>query len=97
MAASTRPQVLFLDEPTAGLTSNERSVVGDILRNLVASGLTVVLIEHDLDFVQRVADRIAVLHDGRVLECGPPREIARSQVVREAYLGSYSVDEASPT
>lgn len=97
MAVSTRPQVLFLDEPTAGLTSNERGVIGDILRDLVASGLTVVLIEHDLDFVRRVADRIAVLHDGRVIECGPPHLIADSKVVREAYLGSYSVDEAPST
>ncbi len=57
-AVSVRPELLLLDEPTAGLTSNERHVIGDVFRRLVEAGMTIVLIEkHDLDFVARVADR----------------------------------------
>ena len=88
MAVASQPQVLILDEPTAGLSSNEREVVGGIMSELIASHMTVVLIEHDLDFVYRIATRIAVLHDGRVLETGTPAEVASSKIVREAYLGT---------
>ncbi len=64
-AVSVRPELLLLDEPTAGLTSNERHVIGDVFRRLVEAGMTIVLIEHDLDFVARVADRVIVLHGGK--------------------------------
>jgi branched-chain amino acid transport system ATP-binding protein len=87
-ALAADPQVLLLDEPTAGLTHNERAVVGTVLRRLVAGGMTVVLIEHDLDFVNEVADRVVVLHEGRIIEDGTPDEVGRSAVVREAYLGT---------
>jgi branched-chain amino acid transport system permease protein len=87
-ALSMRPEVLLLDEPTAGLTSNERHVIGDVFRRLLAAGVTIVLIEHDLDFVARVADRVIVLHGGKVVESGTPAEVAASQVVREAYVGA---------
>lgn len=87
-AVSSRPQVLLLDEPTAGLTSVERHTIGTVLRRLVDNGMTVVLIEHDLDFVNDIADRIVVLHDGRIIEDGTPDEIRNSATVREAYLGS---------
>lgn len=87
-AVSMRPEILLLDEPTAGLTSNERHVIGDVFRRLLGAGVTIVLIEHDLDFVARVADRVVVLHGGRVVESGTPSEVAASQVVREAYVGT---------
>jgi branched-chain amino acid transport system permease protein len=87
-ALSMRPEVLLLDEPTAGLTSNERHVIGDVFRRLLTAGVTIVLIEHDLDFVARVADRVIVLHGGKVVESGTPAEVAASQVVREAYVGT---------
>jgi ABC-type branched-subunit amino acid transport system ATPase component len=83
-----RPEILLLDEPTAGLTSNERHVIGEVFRRLLAAGVTIVLIEHDLDFVARVADRVIVLHGGVVVETGTPAEVASSQVVREAYVGT---------
>ena len=87
-AIANQPEALLLDEPTAGLTANERTKIGDVIQHLVRdAGVTVILIEHDLDFVLRIADRIAVLHDGRVIECGPPEIVAHSQVVREAYVG----------
>jgi branched-chain amino acid transport system permease protein len=87
-AVSVRPELLLLDEPTAGLTSNERHVIGDVFRRLVEAGMTIVLIEHDLDFVARVADRVIVLHGGRVVESGTPAEVSASAVVREAYVGT---------
>jgi branched-chain amino acid transport system permease protein len=87
-AVSVRPELLLLDEPTAGLTSNERHVIGDVFRRLVEAGMTIVLIEHDLDFVARVADRVIVLHGGKVVESGTPAEVSASQVVREAYVGT---------
>jgi branched-chain amino acid transport system permease protein len=91
MAVAARPTLLLLDEPTAGLTAAERSVVGAILRRLVAEGITIVLIEHDFDFVGEVSDRVAVLHDGRVIETGTFAEVSASPVVREAYLGTAEV------
>jgi branched-chain amino acid transport system permease protein len=87
-AVASRPQVLLLDEPTAGLTTAEREVIGSVLRRLVGAGMTVVLIEHDLDFVYQVADRVAVLHEGRIIEHGTPAGVASSTVVRQAYLGA---------
>jgi branched-chain amino acid transport system permease protein len=87
-SVAARPQVLLLDEPTAGLTTTERQVIGSVLRRLVAHGMTVVLIEHDLDFVNQIADRIVVLHSGRIIEDGTPAEVSASAVVREAYLGT---------
>jgi branched-chain amino acid transport system permease protein len=82
------PEVLLLDEPTAGLTAHERALVGDVLRGLVREHeRTVVLIEHDLDFVDGLADRIVVLRDGTVLAVGSTAEIRRDESVREGYLG----------
>jgi branched-chain amino acid transport system permease protein len=87
-AIANKPDVLLLDEPTAGLTTNERAKIGEVILHLVRdAGVTVILIEHDLDFVLRIADRIAVLHDGRVIECSTPEVVAQSPIVREAYLG----------
>ena len=87
-ALAMRPEILLLDEPTAGLTANERHVIGEVFRRLLDAGMTIVLIEHDLDFVARVADRVIVLHGGKVVESGTPAEVAASPVVREAYVGT---------
>jgi branched-chain amino acid transport system permease protein len=87
-SVASRPQVLLLDEPTAGLTGHEREVIGRVLRRLVDGGMTIVLIEHDLDFVKQIADRIVVLHEGRIIEDGTPSVVSNSAVVREAYLGA---------
>ncbi|MCX5085396.1 ATP-binding cassette domain-containing protein [Streptomyces sp. NPDC056121] len=87
-SVASRPQVLLLDEPTAGLTHNERAVVGTVLQRLARGGMTIILIEHDLDFVNRIADRVVVLHEGRIIEDGTPAEVSNSDVVREAYLGT---------
>jgi branched-chain amino acid transport system permease protein len=88
MTVSLQPRVLLLDEPTAGLTAEERSLIGSLLRDLAAGGTTIILIEHDFGFVRQIADRIAVLHDGRVLELGTVAEVADSELVKRVYLGS---------
>jgi hypothetical protein len=82
-AIAARPDAHLLDEPTAGLTANEREKIGEVFQHLARdAGVTVILIEHDLDFVLRIADRVAVLHDGRVIECSTPDVVAQSPVVR---------------
>jgi len=86
-AVALRPRLVLLDEPTAGLTVEERAAVGALLRELAAGGMTVVLVEHDFAFVRGIADRMAVLHDGRTKVVGPVAEVADSPLVREIYLG----------
>ena len=87
VAMAGNPEVLLLDEPTAGLVSAERTLIGRLLRELLDHGVTIVLVEHDLDFVMSIADRIIVLDDGRVLACDVPAAVVQSAAVREAYLG----------
>jgi branched-chain amino acid transport system permease protein len=88
MVLALEPSVLVLDEPTAGLTSAERSAVGRLLSQLVSTGrLAVVLIEHDFDFVKEISTRIVVLHEGKVLADGTVRDVADSKLVKDIYLG----------
>jgi branched-chain amino acid transport system permease protein len=87
LALALEPLVLLLDEPTAGLSEEERTIVGSLLRELALSGIGVVLVEHDLDFVRAITDRVAVLHQGRVEVEGPVDEVVGSTLVREIYLG----------
>jgi branched-chain amino acid transport system permease protein len=91
LAVNARPELLLLDEPTAGLSHNERFVVGTLLRRLVDEGITCVLIEHDMDFVTEIADRLVVLADGGVVEDGVPALVRESPAVREVYLGEVGV------
>ena len=86
MALAATPSVLMLDEPAAGLSPAERSVVADIVRGLPSS-MTVVLIEHDMDLVLNLVERITVLATGRLLFEGSPAEIRSSTVVQDVYLG----------
>ena len=86
MALAATPAVLMLDEPAAGLSPSERSVVADIVRGLPRS-MTLVLIEHDMDLVLNLVDRITVLETGRLLLEGSPAEIRSSSVVQDVYLG----------
>jgi branched-chain amino acid transport system ATP-binding protein len=86
MALATRPAVLLLDEPLAGMGPEEGERVAALLRQL-ARDHALLLIEHDMDVVFAVADRLTVMVDGRVLERGAPAAIRASAAVREAYLG----------
>jgi ABC-type branched-subunit amino acid transport system ATPase component len=79
--------LIFLDEPAAGLNSEASLELGQSLRELVASGLAVVLIDHDMGLVLNVCDMIHVLDFGKLIASGTPEQIRRDQAVIEAYLG----------
>ncbi|MBA3288726.1 MAG: ATP-binding cassette domain-containing protein [Acidimicrobiia bacterium] len=82
------PQLLLLDEPTAGMTREETAATGALIRRICsARGLTAIVIEHDTSFVTALADRITVLHEGRVLLEGTAAEVEGDQEVRRVYLG----------
>jgi len=89
MVLATNPRLILLDEPTAGLSHADRISIGRALRAVVDSGERgVVLIDHDIDFVREVADRVMVLHLGRVLAQGTIDEVRANDEVRRVYLGS---------
>ena len=87
MALATRPRLLLLDEPMAGMGTEEAARMLRILRDLKQE-LTIVLIEHDMEAVFALADRITVLVYGRVLATGTPAAIRADDEVRSAYLGA---------
>ena len=87
MALATRPRLLLLDEPMAGMGTDESARMVAMLRALKGD-VTVVLIEHDMEAVFALADRITVLVYGRVIASGPPAEIRADRAVQEAYLGA---------
>jgi branched-chain amino acid transport system ATP-binding protein len=86
MALATDPDLVMLDEPTAGMSKDETHYAVDLIRRLT-EGKTVVIIEHDMDVVFSLADRITVLHLGTILATGPPNEIRENEAVKDAYLG----------
>jgi ABC-type branched-subunit amino acid transport system ATPase component len=86
IALACEPAMLLLDEPTAGMNAEETAEMADIVRGVVDRA-TVLLIEHDLAFVRRIADRVTVLHHGAVLTEGSIDEVERHPTVREVYLG----------
>ena len=90
IALGTHPELLLLDEPLAGLAADERVRVAELIRTLRHS-VTIVLIDHDIDQVLALSDRISVLHQGRVIAEGPPAEIQRNAEVQTAYLGQLKV------
>jgi branched-chain amino acid transport system ATP-binding protein len=87
-AIALDPRLLLLDEPLAGLSSAEAATMADLIRTLPQAGITVVLVEHNLGEVLRVADRIVVLDGGKVLADGAPAEVMARADVRQAYTGT---------
>lgn len=86
MAISQEPRVLLADEPLAGLSDADRARVGKVLHDL-PDDLTIVFVEHDLEFVLGLADRVTVLHLGKVIAEGTPDEVRADEQVREVYVG----------
>jgi branched-chain amino acid transport system ATP-binding protein len=85
MALAGKPRLLLLDEPTAGMSLEERRVTGELLRPM-KQHCSLVIVEHDLDFIRDICDRLTVLDQGRVLESGTVAEIQASKSVQEIYL-----------
>jgi branched-chain amino acid transport system ATP-binding protein len=86
LALATRPKVLFLDEPCAGLSPSERQRISRMIAGLPRD-ITLVMIEHDMDVALGLADRVTVLHRGRVILEGSPQEVQANPEVREVYFG----------
>jgi branched-chain amino acid transport system ATP-binding protein len=87
MALATDPDVVMLDEPTAGMSKDETKDAVELIRRLT-EGKTAVIIEHDMDVVFSLADRVTVLHLGAILASGPTNEIRKNKEVKDAYLGA---------
>jgi ABC-type branched-subunit amino acid transport system ATPase component/ABC-type branched-subunit amino acid transport system permease subunit len=86
-ALAADPVLVLLDEPAAGLRANEKTVLAELLGELRREGLAIVLVEHDMDFVFRLADRLMVMNFGRRIAFGRPEEVRADIQVQEAYLG----------
>jgi len=87
MAIATKPRILFLDEPTAGVNPAEKHRILEIVMRLKETEkLTIVIVEHDMDVVFKMAERIVVMNRGRILADGTPEEIKDDKAVREVYL-----------
>jgi branched-chain amino acid transport system permease protein len=87
LALATKPQVLLLDEPTAGMSPSERLDTVQLLKR-IAVGITIIIVEHDMDVVFGLADRVTVLFNGRKIAEGSPEAIQANAEVRAAYLGT---------
>ena len=88
LVLATDPEVVLLDEPTAGMSGEETLATIELVEDVLAER-TVVLVEHDVDLVMRISDRITVLNSGRPITTGTPEAVASNDAVQQAYLGGY--------
>jgi branched-chain amino acid transport system ATP-binding protein len=89
VAIATKPQILLLDEPVAGMSIEEVHKTDALIRAL-AKKMTVLIIEHDMNMIMGISDSITVLHQGKILAEGTPAEIRANARVQEAYLGGHT-------
>jgi len=90
------PKIFMFDEPTAGMSVDEVPVVLDLIAQLKQdSAKIILLVEHKMDVVRSLADRIIVLHNGKLVADGKPADVMASPVVQEAYLGSFGKERAA--
>jgi branched-chain amino acid transport system ATP-binding protein len=87
-ALASGPRLLLLDEPAAGMNPSEVAELGQLIRRICSSGVTVLLVDHNMRLVMNVAQRITVLSAGRVIADGAPAQIQKDEAVLAAYLGS---------
>src|SRR5208282_4944217 len=90
-ALATDPMLLLLDEPAAGMNPTETAMLAELLRSVRGGGVTILLVEHDMNFVMGLCDRITVLNFGRKIAEGTPKEVRADGNVIEAYLGAGDV------
>ena len=98
MVLALEPRIVLLDEPTAGLTRIERERIGTILTSLTErERLSILLVEHDLDFVRDISSRVVVLHQGQIVLDGSVEEVVGSELVRNIYAGaSLDIEDGKP-
>lgn len=92
MLLALDPRMLLLDEPVAGMSKEERTQTGDLVTE-IAKTRTVMIVEHDMDFVRRFATSVTVMHDGKILTEGSIDEVQANEEVQEVYLGRSEVEE----
>ncbi len=95
MVLALEPEILLLDEPTAGMAIEEVPTMIDIMRDTHKRGTTILLIEHKMDLVKQLSDRLVILNTGSVLADGDPEEVSNNPEVLKAYLGGGVLDEAA--
>ncbi|MEL7332297.1 MAG: urea ABC transporter ATP-binding protein UrtD [Cyanobacteria bacterium J06560_2] len=94
MVLAQDPSIVLLDEPTAGMTAEETHATGEIIKS-IAKSHSIVVIEHDMEFVKQIAERIVVLHQGAVLAEGSVEEVQSNPKVIEVYLGRETINAAA--
>ena len=95
-ALALRPRLLLLDEPTAGMNETETAEMADIIAGLKTQGHTILLIEHKLDLVMRLSDRVIAMDDGAIIASGAPDAVRADSAVIAAYLGNSALGQTVP-